>query len=556
MAAIESFDYIVVGGGSAGCVVAARLAEEGDGSVLLLECGQTAYEHPEVLSADGFKLAFANDATMWDRMSVKQADCGNRKIYAGSGRGLGGSGSVNGMVYTRGDKLDFAQWPRNWHWDEVAPCFDALEQRLDIHRRGPSGFTTAAINAAQGVGFVQKDGLNDGSLCGYIGYNDMNFRDSERRSSYTAYLYHREAELERLTIRTEAVAQRILFDGTRNAVAVEYLHAGILHTARIRRELILTAGALETPKLLMLSGVGPREELLKFQIPVVLDSPAIGENLQDHPSVCVFYRGRKPVDFHYPQVYGFNRVNEALDLPEQQADTCFVLLSLGSVLKYTLLRMVPVMALPGKLYQNRLLKAAVRSLVKLVCKLPLVERYASKVYGLVVILGKPLSRGAVRLNSSDPADPAAIDLAYYRESRDMDTMIAGVHLVTQMAEQAGLREWGNSLMSKAAISRERPKLEKWIKTGTITVFHYSGTCSMGEDAGSPVDTELRVRGLGNVRVADASVVPVVPVSALNAPSMMIGYRAAGFILAGRVARDSQQQHSELSVTTFNNKVLA
>lgn len=540
MTAIERYDYIVVGGGSAGCVVAARLAAEGDGSVLLLESGQSGYENPEVLSADGFKLAFANDATMWDRMSLKQSDTGNRKIYAGSGRGLGGSGSVNGMVYTRGDKLDFAQWPQSWHWDDVAPYFDALEQQLDIHRRCPTGFTTAAISAAQDAGFTQKDGLNDGSLCGYIGYNDMNFRDSERRSSYTAYIYGRESELERLTIRTEASAQRILFDEQRNAVAVEYLQAGVLHTANIGRELILTAGALETPKLLMLSGVGPREELTKFNIPVVLESPGIGQNLQDHPSVCVFYKGKKPVDFSYPQVYGFNRVNPSADLPENQADTCFVLLSLGSVLKYTLLRMVPIMALPGKLYHSRLLKAALRNLVKLVFRLPPVNQYASKVYGLVVVLGKPLSRGSVHLSSSDPTNNAAIDLAYYNNPADMDTMIAGVERVTQMAEQAGLREWGNTILSRHAVSGERKKLEKWIKAGTITVFHFSGTCAMGDDADAPVDTELRVRGLGNVRVADASAIPVVPVSALNAPSMMIGYRAAEFILGDNARSGSHQ----------------
>ncbi len=552
----DSYDYIVVGGGSAGSVVAARLAEEGDGSVLLLECGQSGYENPEVLSADGFKLAFANDATMWDRMSLPQRDCGKRKIYAGSGRGLGGSGSVNGMVYTRGDRLDFAQWPPNWQWEDVAPCFDDLEQRLDIHRRGPSEFTTAAIDAAAGVGFERKDGLNDGSLCGYIGYNDMNFRDEERRSSYTAYIHGRESELGRLTIRTGAIAQRILFDGQRNAVGVEYLCNGVSSTARIRREVVLAAGALETPKLLKLSGVGPREELERFDIPVVLDSPAIGENLQDHPSVCVFYRGRKPVDFHYPQVYGFHRVNQALALPEQQADTCFVLLSLGSVLKYTLLRMVPVMALPGKLYRNRWLKGALRGLVSLAFKIPLLDRYASKVYGLVVILGKPVSRGSVRLRSPDPADPAAVDLAYYRDSTDMDTMIAGVHRVTQMAEQAGLRGWGNSLMSKAAVSEKRDKLEKWIKAGTITVFHFSGTCAMGEGPDSPVDTQLRVRGLGNVRVADASVIPVVPVSALNAPSMMIGHRAAGFVLAAADTTGSRQHGEEPSANTSNSEISA
>ncbi|TGD71815.1 hypothetical protein E4634_17010 [Mangrovimicrobium sediminis] len=532
MTGSEHYDYVVIGGGSAGCVVAGRLTEEGTGSVLLLECGESGHEHPEVLSADGFKLAFANDATMWDRLSETQPHAGKRKIYAGTGTGLGGSGSVNGMVYTRGDRRDFAQWPAGWHWDDVAPSFDALEQRLEVSHRGPTDFTSAALAAAEKVGFARKDGLNDGDLCGFMGYNDMNFRGEQRRSSYTAYLFGREAKLERLTIRTNARAQRILFDNERRAIAVEYERDGELHTAGIGREVILCAGALETPKLLMLSGVGPREELARFDIPTVLEAPAVGANLQDHPSVCVFYRGNKPVDFHYPQVYGFDRMNPQLDLPEGQADTCFVLMSLGSVVKYTLRRMVPVMALPGGLYRSRFLRGALRALVELAFKLPYLTRFTQQVYGLVVILGKPVSRGRVRLRSRDVRDTAAIDLAYYADPTDMETLVAGVRHAARMAEQESLRDWGNQLLSKAVASDDRETLEKWVRAATITVFHFSGTCSTGETDDAPVDTRLRLRGVPNLRIADASVMPVVPVSALNAPSMMIGYRAAQFILDG------------------------
>jgi choline dehydrogenase len=522
------YDYVVIGGGSAGCVAAAGLARGSSASVLLLEAGPDHTAAPKILDADGYKETFANDAVFWERFSAPQATCGGQRLWLGSGRVTGGSGSVNAMVYTRGAREDFDEWPQGWRWPDVAPDFETLERVLRPHRRPPTAWTTACTSAAEQAGFRALEDLNTGDLSNVIGHEWMNADGEQRRSSYVAFLRDG-GPLPNLTLETHARVHRLLFNAERQITAVEYRAGGTLATVQVRREVILSAGALETPRLLLLSGVGPGEELRRWGVPAVCEVPGVGRNLHDHPNVQLFFFGGRPVDTFFPQLYSFYRTNPDVPLPAGQSDTCYVYWPAISAMKQAAQRMLPAMVLPPAWYRPRW-KSLIRRGLDLAFGVPGVRSFVNRLFGIVVILGKPWSRGRLTLASTDPEATAVIDPAYYSDPRDMQTMLLGVRKAREIAARGGLAAWKARELAPGPGRRSDQALARWVQRNTITTFHYAGTCRMGTGPDAVVDARLSLHGVRGVRVADASVIPWTPVSALNAPSMLIGLRAARFAL--------------------------
>ncbi len=524
---IETFDYIVVGGGSAGCIVAAELAKDPGARILLLEAGPTAEEHPETLIASGYKEAFINDAVMGERFSVPQPHAAKQRVFAGTGTVMGGSGSVNGMVYTRGAREDYAQWPDGWHWEDNLADFEAIEKTLRPHRRPPTLWTEACIESAEENGFERKEDLNDGNMSNVIGYEWMSYEGDDRRSSYVAFIKDAGGR-ENLMVLPRARAHRVVFTSDKRARAVEFEHEGELKRAAADREIVLCAGALETPKLLLLSGVGPSDHLRAFDIPIVADRPSVGSRLHDHPNVPIFFKSAKDIDCFYPQLYSFYRTNQESDLPPSQSDTCYVYWPAPSAMKQMAQRMLPPQVIPHALYGPRS-RAIIRTMIGAAFKIGALRRFTDHMFGIILILGKPKSRGTLRLQSTDATVQAAINPAYYSDPEDIATMIKGVRIAKRIGGAKALAAWGaKELMPGKRVTSDRA-IESYVRKNTITTYHFAGSCGMGANHSDAVDTQLRLRGVTGLRIADASAIPWTPVSALNAPSMLIGHRAARLI---------------------------
>ena len=525
------YDYVIVGGGSAGCVLASRLSENPDTQVLLLEAGppDTA---DEIHIPAAINLLFQTSYD-WNYQTIPQDRLGGRSIYWPRGRVLGGSSSINAMIYIRGNRQDYDSWRddygcEGWGYTDLLPYFLRAENNV----RGASAYhgatgplsvsdlkfksrlTGAFLAAARHVGMPANDDFNGAGQDG-VGYYQVTQKGGRRWSAADAYL-HPAAGRPNLVIQTDALVTGIDIEGGR-AAGVRYLRRGVEEMARADGEVILAGGAIGSPQLLMLSGVGPADHLREHGIAVLADSPGVGGNLSDHPVVTAMWSAPKsrslwekagprnlarwqllhsgPMTTNIAEAGGFVRSDPALPAPDIQW------------------HVLPVPYVEGGLVDP-----------------------ASRALSVLITLVSVGSRGKVRLRSPDPRHKPSIDPSYLSDLADLDPLVWAVGMARQIAAARPLSRQVTSEDAPGIDLSSDAAVREWIRGNLSTIYHPVGTCAMGGDSRlatsrltSVVDTELRVRGVAGLRVVDASVMPTVPRGNTNAPTIAIAERAADLI---------------------------
>jgi choline dehydrogenase len=516
------FDYVIVGAGSAGCVLANRLSEDPDVRVLLLEAGP-----PDTLENIHVPLGYlqlARTEVDWDYNSAPEPECGGRRIPLPRGKVLGGSSSINAMVYIRGNRRDYDEWGvAGWSWADLMPYFLKAEdnERGASEWHGAGGplpvsegrsqnlIARAFVDAGEQAGLARNDDFNGDQQDG-VGMYQVTQRGGMRASAAVAYL-HPAMERPNLTVLPYMHVQRVLMDGTR-AIGVRASQLGQEQDFNAEREVILCGGSYNSPQLLMLSGIGPAEHLTMREIEVLLDQPAVGENLSDHAAAYAVWTTPEP------QSLLLALEPEALEEFETSQTGPFTsnLAEAGGFARVGAEAPAPDVQFH-------------------VAPVHIVDEGMSdpQAHGIWVspCLLTPNSRGTVRLASSDPTAKPIVHNAFYSQGDDMQRMIAGMRLTMDICAQPALRPYCAEPFTTPDGSSDEA-LRAHIATTTYAVYHPVGTCRMGEDAGAVVDDQLRVNGTEGLRVVDASVIPTVPRGNTNAPTIAVAERAADLIRGG------------------------
>lgn len=524
-----SWDYVIIGGGVAGCILANRLSADPANSVLLLEAGGKD-SNPLVRAPGGLLPIMMSGSYVWPYQSAPQTHLDNRALYVPRGKILGGGSSVNGMVYDRGMHSDYDRWAQagnaGWSYADVLPYFRRLEtfHPVDDPWHGQDGpiqvsrpgirhpFAQAFVEAGQQAGYPFAPDSNGADREGF-GPVDITCFKGRRSSAASAYLTPAK-QRPNLKIETHALTTRLLFEG-RRVIGVEYQKDGKICQAKARNEVILCAGAINTPQLLMLSGIGPAEHLREHGIAVVHDLPGVGENLQDHVAIGVRYRALTPLS----HLRYLNPIHGAVALAR------YLFLKSGPLADSGMEAVAFVRSHPA-------LEEPDLKLLLVMALFANNGRTLTPTHGFYahINVARPESRGRVRLVSADPASPPQIDQNYLSTENDWRVLREGVRIARRIFSQPAFDPHRGEELAPGPAVQSDAEIDAFIRASAEADYHSVGTARMGRDKLAVVDAQLRVRGLDGLRIVDASIMPHLPGGNTAIPVAMIAEKAADMIL--------------------------